>query len=228
MNNGNTQRDSEGQQQQTIHVKQRRETHLSIEVVILLVGGLFFLLYGLLLFPINTGALRYSPDSTDGLFLVLVSLQIITMGRTPLGDLRRSWMVVIVGIGTAVLGSLAIFTPGHLTVLVRILAGVILLVGGVLLLVQLFTSEEKAKTWLKVPGILQQLTVACGVVYVLEVLVGILALVGVVVVPGSMTPPPLMAVPLLIFGVSLFYLAWCIQIATNLYRPEEIKNVTRE
>jgi len=232
MNNENTQRDPAGQQEQQAFVKQRAEVDLSIEEVLLLVFGVFFFLYGLLLFPVLKGALRYSMDSADGLFLVIVSLQVITMGKTPFGDLRRSWILVIVGIALAMLGSLAIFTPGSLTVPVSILTTVILVVGGVSLLVQLFISEEKAKTWMKVPGILQQLTIACGLVYVLEILVGIFSLSGVVVgnrvlVPGN-PAGPLVAVLLLIFGLSLFYLTWCIQKATRSYRPKETKNPARE
>jgi hypothetical protein len=227
VNNENTQRDPAGQQEQQAFVKQRAEVDLSIEEVLLLVFGVFFVLYGLLLFPVLTGALRYSLDSADGLFLVIVSLQVITMGKTPFGDLRRSWILVIVGIASAMLGSLAIFIPGSLTVPVSILTTVILVVGGISLLVQLFISEEKAKTWMKVPGILQHLTIACGLVYVLEILVGILTLMGVVVgnvviVPGN-PAGPLVPVLLLIFGISFFYLTWCVQKATRLYRPEAQK-----
>ncbi len=220
MNNGETQQNSEGQQQLLTYITKRAEVDLSIEVVILLVGGVFFLLYGLLLFPIMTGMLPYNEDSARGLFLVLVSMQIITMGKTPFGDLRRSWIMEIIGIGTAVLGTLAIFFPGYLTVLIRILVGVILLGGGISLLLQLFISEEKAKTWVKVSGILQQLTIACGLVYGMDILLGITVLV-----PG-IVPDLLTAVLLLIFGTSLFYLAWCIQKATSLYRPEEKKSYT--
>lgn len=85
--------------------KLRDESDLSLEVVILLVLGVFMLLFGLLLFRIHTGNLPYAPDSTYGLFLVIVSLQIITMGKTPFGDLHRSWMIVIIGICTAILVS---------------------------------------------------------------------------------------------------------------------------
>ena len=232
MNNENAQWDPVGQQEQQAFLKQRGEVGLSIEEVLLLVFGVFFVLYGLLLFPVLTGALRYSLDSADGLFLVIVSLQVITMGKTPFGDLRRSWILVIVGIALAMLGSLDIFTPGSLTVPVSILTGVILVVGGVSQLVQLFISEEKAKTWLKVPGILQHLTIACGVVWVLGVLLGILTLSGVVagnvvLVPGN-PAGPLVAVLLLSFGLSFFYLTWCIQKVTRSYPPQETKNSARE
>src|SRR5665647_1269969 len=176
MNNENSQQDPKGQQEQTTHEKQRGEVGLSVEVVLLLVFGVFFFLYGLLVFPMYAGVLPYSPDSTDGLFLVLVSLQIITMGKTPFGDLRRSWIVVLIGTALAMLGCVAVFIPGPLTALVRVLAGVILVFGGISLIVQLFISKEKGKTWMKAGGILRQLTIALSIVYVLMVPVGIISL----------------------------------------------------
>ncbi|HEY0196382.1 MAG TPA: hypothetical protein VGC02_02300, partial [Methanobacterium sp.] len=114
--------------------KMREEYDLSIEVVILMVFGVFMLLFGFLLFKIHTGALPYTPDSTYGLFLVIVSFQIIAMGKTPFGDLRRSWALIIVGICTAILGMTACFIPGYLSELVRVLVGGILLIGGITLL----------------------------------------------------------------------------------------------
>ena len=67
------------------------ESDLTLEVVILIIFGIFMLLFGLFLFKIHTGALPYAPDSTYGLFLLLVATQMITMGKTPFGDLQRSW-----------------------------------------------------------------------------------------------------------------------------------------
>lgn len=192
-----------------------REYDLSIEVVILIVFGVFMLLFGLLLFKIHTGALPYNPDSTYGLFLVIVSFQIITMGKTPFGDLRRSWALIIVGICTAILGMAACFIPGYLSELVRLLVGAILLAGGVALLLQLILSKEKGKTWIKVPGILQQLTVACGLVYVITIILGLVTLL-----PGITTDFHT-AVILIIYGVSFFYLSLCIQKVKGTY-PEEV------
>jgi uncharacterized membrane protein HdeD (DUF308 family) len=144
------------------------------------------------------------------------------MGKTPFGDLRRSWIVVIIGICTAILGMLAIFIPGYLTTLIRVLVGVLLFAGGIALLLQLFIAEEKAKMWMKISGILQHLTIACGLVYVMSILLGIVTLL-----PGITTNPQT-AVLLLIYGISFFYLAWCIQKVTTLYRPEETRNPIRE
>jgi UDP-N-acetylglucosamine 2-epimerase (non-hydrolysing) len=160
MSNGTTQQDLQP------YIAKRAEIDLSIEVVLLLVGGVYFILFGMLLFLIDQGVLPYSEDSMYGLFVVLVSMQIITMGKTPFGDLLRSWLVVVIGLFTAFLGTLAIFYPGYMSISIRMLAGLIVLVTGTLGLIQLFTSKDKARVWMKIPGILQQLTIACALVAV--------------------------------------------------------------
>ena len=191
---------SDAQQEQKAYQKKIEEFDLSIEVVLLLILGVFMLLLGLALFRIRTGALPYAPDSTYGLFLIFVSLQIITMGKTPFGDLRRSWIVVIIGIFTAILGMYACFIPGHLTTLIRMLVGIILLFGGFALLLQLFVSEEKAKKWMRIPGILQQLTIACSFVYIISAILGLITLFR-----GIATDLQTAAI-LVIYGISFFYL----------------------
>jgi uncharacterized membrane protein HdeD (DUF308 family) len=196
----------------------REKSNISLEVVILLVLGVFMLLFGLLLFRIYTGDLSYSPDSAYGLFLVIVSLRIITMGKTLFGDLRRSWMVVIIGICSAILGMLAWFIPGLLTLPVRILVGIMLLVGGISLILQLFRSEEKAKKWMKISGILKQLTIACSAVYIMSVILGLSTLF-----PGIAADPQT-PVLLIIYGISFFYLSWCIHRVRIQYSSEETKN----
>jgi hypothetical protein len=185
--------------------------------------GLFFFLLGLLLTGIYAGALPYSEASTAGFILVLASLQTITMGRTPLGDVRRSWFVVTAGIVLGVLGTLSIFFPGGAhSVLVRWLAALTLAIGGITLLMHLVTSEEGAKTWLRVGGMLRRLAVVLGVVFVLEALVGI----------GSFIPlvatNKLWALLVLAFGASLLYASWCVQKVNRLYRPEETKPLRGE
>lgn len=190
------------------------EPDLSLEVVILLVFGVFMSLFGLLLFRIHAGELPYAPDSTYGLFLVIVSFQVITMGKTPFGDLRRSWAVILLGVCTAVVGMAACFVPGLLAGPVRILVGTLLFAGGIALLAQLFLSEDKARLWLKVSGILRHLTIACIIVYVMSIILGLVTLL-----PGITTDPQT-AVLLIIYGIGFFYLAWCIQKVGRLY-PQE-------
>ena len=131
------------------------------------------------------------------------------MGKTPFGDLRRSWLLIIIGIATAILGMIACFIPGILSEIVRILVGIILFAGGIALILQLYTSKEKAKTWMKNPGILQQLTLACSIVYILMIILGFITLL-----PGITTDYQT-AVFLIIYSISIFYLAWCIQLVSR-------------
>lgn len=193
----------------------RAEPDLSLEIVILLVFGVFMSLFGLLLFRIHTGEFPYAPDSTYGLFLVIVSFQVITMGKTPFGDLRRSWAVILIGVCTAVVGMAACFVPGLLAGPVRILVGILLFAGGIALLAQLFLSEDKARVWLKIPGILRHLTIACIIVYVMSIILGLVTLL-----PGITTDPQT-AILLIIYGIGFFYLSWSIQKAARTYPPGE-------
>jgi hypothetical protein len=211
MSNGDIpQKSPEGQQLQP-YIAKRPQIDLSIEVVLLLVGGVFFLLFGLLLLPIERGLLPYSEGSMYGLFVVLVSMQIITMGKTPFGDLLRSRVLVIVGLFTAILGTLAIFYPMHLSMAIRVLAGLIIFITGALGMLQLFASGDKARTWMKVPGILQQLTITCILVYGIEIVLGIITFL-----PG-LVANQVTAVLCLILGGSLFLLAWCIYVVRLNY-----------
>ncbi|WP_214084251.1 DUF308 domain-containing protein [Methanoculleus sp.] len=203
----------ENSQNQRARSTARAESDLSLEVVILIVFGVFMLLFGLLLFRIHTGELPYAPDSTYGLFLVIVSFQVITMGKTPFGDLRRSWAVIIIGVCTAVIGMVACFVPGLLAEPVRILVGVLLFAGGIALLLQLFFSEDKARMWLNISGILRHLTFACIIVYVMSIVLGLVTLL-----PGITTDRET-AVLLIVYGIGFFYLSWCIQRVGRLYPP---------
>jgi hypothetical protein len=192
----------------------KREFDFTLEAVILLVLGIFMFIFGILLVFIHTGALPYTPDSTYGLFLVLVALQVITMGKTPFGEVRRTWLVIIAGIGAGVLGMTACFIPGALSSVIHDLVGALLFVGGIALLLQLVLSKEKAALWIRVPGVLRHLTVACGLVYTLTVLLGLVTLL-----PG-LVDNFVTSFLLVLSGLGLFYLAWSIQKTSTLYTSQ--------
>ncbi len=192
----------------------KEESDLSLEVAVLILFGVFWLLFGLTLFKIYTGDLPYNPDSAYGLFMVLVSFQMITMGKTPFGALRRSWALVFIGMGSAVLGIATSFIPGFFTNFIRELVGIILFIGGIILFLQLCVSEKKARIWIKIPGILRQLTVACALVYAFTILSGLITL------SPSLRADPRTAIILSLYGMSFFYLSWCIWKVFRTYGPE--------
>ena len=162
--------------QPTAFQKLMAEADLSLEVVLLIVIGVFMLLFGILLPRIHTGALPYSPDGTYGLFLVFVSFQMIAMGKTPFGDLRRSWAVVAGGMAAAVLGMSLCFIPVLLAGFARRLVGFVLTCGGISLFLQLVLTRGKARQWLAGPRILKSLVFSCGAVYLLVVALGLITL----------------------------------------------------
>lgn len=178
---------------------------LSLDVIVLIVFGIFWLVFGLLLLRIYSGVLPYSPDSAYGLFLVICSFQMITMGKTPFGDLRRSWALVIVGTGTAILGISVCFIPGCLTDFVRTLVGIILFAGGAVLFLQLFLSKPKAQTWMKAGGALRSLTLACALVYALTIMSGLVTL------SSGLRSDPRTAILVMLYGMSFLYLSWCVR-----------------
>jgi len=193
----------------------------SLEIFVLVVLGLFMVLFGALLFRINNGSLNYNPDSTYGLFLVIVAFQVATLGKTPLGDFRRSWLLLIIGFGAAAIGLFGCFIPGVSSYLLRTLVGLILLGGGLVLFAQLWISKEKARSWLQVGGVLRHLTVACGLVYVLMIVLGIRTLI-----PGTRNIQT--AVILLVAGASIFYLAGSLWETARLYPTEWQTHRTRD
>ena len=119
----------------------------AFEIFILVILGLFMFILGSLLFAIDRGSLSYNPDSAHGLFLVVLSFQAVVLGKTPFGDFRRSWLLVIIGFCVATIGLYGSFVPGASSHSLRILVGVILLPVGVGLCAQLWLSKQKARTW---------------------------------------------------------------------------------
>ena len=89
-----------------------KEADLPLETVILVIGGMAMPLAGILLFPVSAGSLPHYENGLYGLLLVMFSLQIITLGKTPFGDVRRSKPLVALGVLIAAVGIAACFVPG--------------------------------------------------------------------------------------------------------------------
>jgi len=198
------------------------DTDLSLEVVILLVLGIFMLVFGFLLFKIHAGTLSYNPDSTYGLFLVIVSFQVITLGKTPFGDLRRSWALIVIGMCTAIFGMFSCFIPGYATRFSRIFVGIVLFTGGITLFVQLFIARKKARTWMTAGGVLQQLTIACTLTYIFAIVTGVITLF-----PGTTTDIRTAGL-LIAYGLSFFYLSRCIWNVRRLFASESVAENSRD
>ncbi|NLJ48828.1 MAG: hypothetical protein GX428_04460 [Candidatus Atribacteria bacterium] len=174
---------------------------LPLEVAILLIAGLMMLITGILLFPVSTGALPYYENGLYGLLLFIFALQIVTLGKTPFGDMSRSMPLIIIGVLIAAMGIVTCFIPDLLSQVPRILLFICFAPGGFLLLLQMFLSQKKLRTWIKYGGIFKHLIVGCGAVYVLSIIIGLLILIH------NLLSIALTAVVGLIFGIAIIYLA---------------------
>jgi hypothetical protein len=207
---------SNKQQEQIPSPAMSKGSEPTLEIVILLVFGVFLLILGLLWFKIQSGEVPYNSNGTYGLLLVIFSLEIITLGRSPFGDFRRSWTLIILGACMAVLGTVACLIPGLMEGFIRELVGIFIFAGGIVSFLQLVVGKDQARTWIRTSSIHKHLTLALGLLYFIEVLVGLVTLLP------SITTNTLTAVLYIIFGISFFYLAWCLQKIPKLDSPEEI------
>jgi len=178
-----------------------KKADLPLEVVILLIAGIMMLITGVLLFPVSAGALPYYENGLYGLLLVMFALQIITLGKTPYGDVPKSKLLLAVGVVIAAVGIVTCFVPDILSQLPRILLFLCFGPGGFLLLLRMCFAKEKLRTWVRYGGIFRHLIFGCSVVYVLSMLIALL------IWKQSLLTTPMTAVVVLIYGVAIVYLA---------------------
>ena len=136
------------------------KSELPLEVVILVIVGMALLITGTLLFPVSSGALPYYENGVYGLLLVILALQIVTMGKTPFGDVRRSRLIVALGAVIAAVGIVTCFIPDVFNRLSRIMLFICFGPGGFLLFLQMLLDRSKFRTWIKHGGILRHLILA--------------------------------------------------------------------
>jgi hypothetical protein len=74
-----------------------------------------------------------------------MAIQMMAMGDIPVGQYKRSWLMILIGIGFAALGVFSCIVPGILTGMIRILLGLLNIIGGVVLLVMRFLGMLHAR-----------------------------------------------------------------------------------
>jgi hypothetical protein len=190
-----------------------KEADLPLEAVILLIAGMAMLITGILLFPVSAGSLPYYENGLYGLLLVIFSLQIITLGKTPFGDVRRSKPLLALGVVIAAVGIAACFVPDVLGQLPRVLLILCFGPGGLLLLLQMCFAKEKLRSWARCGGIFWHLIMGCGAVYVLSMLIALL------IWQQNLLTTSMTATVALVFGLAIVYLAVVLRKIYGMY-PE--------
>jgi len=179
-----------------------REASLPLSIALVIPVGALLILLGLLLVPVNQGTLPFSPDGQLGLLLVIMAIQMLALGETPMGQYRRSRLLIVIGIVFAAMGIFSCIVPGILTDVIRQLLAVLNIAGGTILLAKRFLPmlHGGAEPAAPLPPILKRLLVTLTVLNVVAVAFGISMLL-----PG-LVPGMVIAGIVVINGLLLFVL----------------------
>lgn len=194
---------------------------LQLEVVILIIAGLIVSITGILLFPVATGSLPYYENGLYGLLLVMFALQIVSLGKTPFGDMNRSWLLVTAGIAVAAVGIVTCFVPDIFSEIPRLLLMLFFGPGGFLLFMQMVLSRDRLTNWLKYGGIFRHLIAGCSLVYLLSMVIALLLL------NRNLLTTQATAAVVLAYGVSIIYLALVLRKIYLAYPQAEKKGGER-
>ena len=175
------------------------ETSLPLSIALVIPVGVLLVLLGLLLFPVNQGLIPFSPDGQLGLLLVIMAIQMLALGETPVGQYRRSRLLIGIGIVFAALGIFSCIVPGILTDVIRVLLAFLNIAGGAILLGKRFLpmlqgtgsiAAELAhfppiyKRLLGTLTVLNVVAIAFGISMLLPGLVPGMIIAGIVVING--------------------------------------------
>ncbi|WP_214041307.1 hypothetical protein [Methanoculleus sp.] len=182
-----------------------REASLPLSVAIVIPVGVLLILLGLLLIPVNLGTIPFSPDGQLGLLLVIMAIQMLALGETPVGQYKRSWLLIVIGIAFAAMGIFSCIVPGILTGVIQLLLAILNIAGGAILLTKRFLPmlhgiRNPPAEPIAVPPLLKRLLATQTVLNVVAISFGITMLL-----PG-LVPGMVIAGIVVINGLLLFVL----------------------
>lgn len=193
-----------------------KEVDLELEVLILFLAGMTMGVAGILLFPVSTGVFPYYENGLYGLLLFFFALQMVALGKTPFGDMRRSRGLLAAGVLVAAVGIVTCFVPDILARLPRLALAACFGLGGLAQLLRMFFARDKFPAWSKHGGILKHLAPACGTVYLLSMSIGLL------VWKQDLLSVRMTAVAVLAYGAAILALGFLLRKVYRLY-PEAAK-----
>jgi hypothetical protein len=193
---------------------------LPLSLAYLVLMGISLVLLGVLLFPVSSGLLPYSPDGQFGLMLVLMAIQALALGATPLGDVNRPVLMLAIGLIFAALGIIAAIVPGLLTNWLRLLIGVLNVGNGAKLLHDAYRPSRSkpggpVHSWPRL-GALGGTVAAIGALN---------AVFGVTMLFPNLLATPALAILSILMGLALFRLVSLLR-ARALQEPKPAQPAT--
>ena len=113
--------------------------------------GLFQMVVGCLLVPVNLGLLPFAVSAQQGTMMVLLGVQALVIGRIMTFSFTRNWIVFLTGMGFVAVGAFAIMVPETIVGILVILIGAFNVIGGLYLFYCLYgpkpKPEESLRNW---------------------------------------------------------------------------------
>jgi hypothetical protein len=135
------------------------DIELSIDQAMLLLMGIFMVLLGGLLIPVNLGKLSFSASAQLGLLMVIFAVQMLASGNTPIGPFPRSRLMILLGLLFAALGIVSCIIPDILVPQLTVLVGVLNILGGLITMIKMIIPLLRQSDEIRgpVPPILKKL-----------------------------------------------------------------------
>lgn len=192
-----------------------QKNSLPAEVVVLLLMGLMMLILGILLFPVYAGLLPYYEEGLFSLLIIVAALQILALGKSPLGDVRRGLPTIVFSTAVLVFGIVTCFIPEIFGDIPRLLLILFFGLGGAVQLVQMYRAREKERVRRAADPLLGRLAVLRVFVYSFSVII------GVILIFQSLITGLLMCAAVLGYGAAITALACVLRQVYGKYLPEE-------
>lgn len=175
---------------------------LSDDRAVILITGVFMVLLGILLIPVTIGLLPFSGSAQLGLLVVIMSIQMIAFGNTPLRSFTRTWPLVFMGLIFASMGIISCIVPGILVPCLTLIIALLNIGGGVIPLVKMIHSRsgKKGRGSADVPSIIKKLFLTQSTLNILSIVFGVSMLIN------NLIPGPVIGVVLTANGIVLLYL----------------------
>ncbi|NLD05608.1 MAG: hypothetical protein GX672_06915 [Synergistaceae bacterium] len=175
---------------------------LSDDRAVILITGVFMVLLGILLIPVSLGLLPFSGSAQLGLLVVIISIQMIAFGNTPLRSFTRTWPLVFLGLLFASMGMISCIVPGVLVPCLTMIIALLNIGGGGIPLARMIISRsgKNGSVSTAVPPIIKRLFITQITLNILSIIFGTSMLIK------NLIPGPVIGVVLAANGIVLLYL----------------------
>lgn len=178
------------------------ETMLPDDRTVIMITGVFMVLLGILLIPVSIGLLPFSGSAQLGLLVVIMSIQMVAFGNTPIKSFTRTWPVVAVGLFFASMGIVSCIVPHILVPALTLIIALLNIGGGAIPLTKMILSKlsDKGTENSVVPPIITRLYLTQTTLNILSIIFGTSMLVK------NLIPGLVIGVVLTANGVVLLFL----------------------